>query len=153
MTLSTAPAGGGGELPTTRKSQTINKPVDEVFATVASIGTFPEWNPTIASATMLTEGEVGLGSKVEWTLKGFGKQEIEVTEFQDKDRIRISPQSSMFGGGHLLVFSPHEEGTRIEHELVMNPKGPWVLISPLMGMMARKNLQKTADALQQHLEK
>ena len=35
----------------------------------------------------------------------------------------------------------------------MDPKGVWVLLTPLMGMMARKNLRKTAAALQQHLEK
>jgi hypothetical protein len=35
----------------------------------------------------------------------------------------------------------------------MKPKGVFVLMTPFMGMMGRKNLRRTADALKQYLEK
>jgi hypothetical protein len=34
----------------------------------------------------------------------------------------------------------------------MKPKGAFVLFAPMMGMMGRKNLRDTADALQARLE-
>ena len=42
--------------------------------------------------------------------------------------------------------------TRIDHELEMQPKGAFVLFAPMMGMIGRKNLRDTANALQTHLE-
>jgi hypothetical protein len=43
--------------------------------------------------------------------------------------------------------------SRIDHELELNPKGLFRLFSPLMGMMGRRNLRDTADALQSYLER
>jgi len=35
----------------------------------------------------------------------------------------------------------------------MTPKGPFRLFAPIMGMIGRKNLRDTANALQIHLER
>jgi 3-methyladenine DNA glycosylase Tag len=50
-------------------------------------------------------------------------------------------------------FTPQGDATRIDHELEMTPKGPFRLFAPIMGMIGRKNLRDTANALQIHLEK
>ena len=42
--------------------------------------------------------------------------------------------------------------TRIDHELEMNPTGIFIIFSPLMGVMSRRNLKQTASALQDYLE-
>ena len=34
----------------------------------------------------------------------------------------------------------------------MKGKGIWVLMTPMMGMMGKKNLRNTADALKSYLE-
>jgi hypothetical protein len=34
----------------------------------------------------------------------------------------------------------------------MHPKGPFKLFAPMIGMIGRKNLRETANALQRHLE-
>jgi hypothetical protein len=56
-------------------------------------------------------------------------------------------------GGHRFRLSPDADRTRIEHELEMHPKGLFVLFTPMMGMMGRKNLKDTANALQAYIEK
>ena len=139
-------------MPTARLTQTIDKPVGDVFKVVSDLTTFPKWNPTTASATSLTEGDPGLGSKFELAVKGFGKQEMELTEFEKDQVVRLTPHSSMFEGGHRFSFTADGDKTRIDHELVMKPKGIWVLMSPVMGMMSRKNLKKTAKALETYME-
>jgi hypothetical protein len=50
-------------------SQEIHRPVADVFATVADIGTFASWNPTIKSSRQITSGEPRNGMRAEWQLK------------------------------------------------------------------------------------
>lgn len=59
----------------------------------------------------------------------------------------------MLAGGHRFRFTSEDGITRIDHELEMVPKGPFKLFSPLIGMIGRKNLRDTADALQGYLER
>ena len=139
-------------MPTSRLTQTIDRPVADVFATVADLTTFPSWNPTTQSATKLTDGDPGEGARFQLSMKGFGKQEIELTEFELNERVRLEPKSKMFSGGHRWTFTADGDQTTIHHELEMNPKGLWKLISPMMGLMASRNLKGTAEALRSYLE-
>lgn len=50
-------------------TQEIDRPVADVFETVADIGNFASWNPTIKSSRQLTSGEPGIGTRAEWQLK------------------------------------------------------------------------------------
>jgi hypothetical protein len=49
-------------------SQEIDRPVADVFATVADIGTFASWNPTIKSSRQLTPGQPRNDMRAEWQL-------------------------------------------------------------------------------------
>jgi hypothetical protein len=54
--------------------------------------------------------------------------------------------------GHRFRSSKPGEQTRIDPELEMKPKGALVLFAPMMGMLGRRNLRDTANALQACLE-
>jgi hypothetical protein len=56
-------------------------------------------------------------------------------------------------GGHLFCFSSQGEETRIDHEVEVRPKGAFILFAPMMGLIGRKDLRDTANALQAHLER
>src|SRR5258708_39038424 len=43
-------------MPVITATQVIERPVDEIFATVAHAASFHRWNPTIANARKLCEG-------------------------------------------------------------------------------------------------
>ena len=67
--------------------------------------------------------------------------------------MRIVPHIKTLEGGHRFRLT--EEGpkaTRVDHELEMRPEGLFRLLAPLMGVIGRKNLRDTANALQAHLE-
>jgi len=135
------------------RTQIIKAPVGEVFGTVVDGGNFAGWNPTIRSSRRLNEGEIGEGTRFEWDLRGFGKVVQELREFDRNKQVRIVPHIKMLSGGHRFRFTPQGDATRIDHELEMIPKGPFRLFAPIMGMIGRKNLRDTANALQIHLEK
>jgi uncharacterized protein YndB with AHSA1/START domain len=136
-----------------RRSQSIARPVEEVFATVVDLERFPEWNPTTRSARRLTPGEIGEGTRFELEIKGFGKTIQELHEFERDHQVRLVPQIKVLAGGHRFRFTREDGGTRIDHELEMVPKGAFKLFSPLIGVIGRKNLRDTAKALQGYLER
>jgi hypothetical protein len=59
----------------------------------------------------------------------------------------------LLSGGHRFLFTAQGASTRFDHELEMTPKGVFKIFIPLMGMMGKKNLRDTANALQRYLER
>jgi uncharacterized protein YndB with AHSA1/START domain len=136
------------------RTQTIDRPVADVFKVVADAGNFEAWNPTIKASHRLDAGEPGNGSRFEWQLRGFGKVVQEFEEFERNRRVRIVPKLRMLTGGHRFTFTGLDEGTtRIDHELEMVPKGAFRLMAPLIARTGKKNLRETAEALQAFLER
>jgi uncharacterized protein YndB with AHSA1/START domain len=134
------------------RSQVIRRPIDEIFDVIVDGGNFAAWNPTIRASRQLDGGEVGEGARFEWDLRGFGKVVQELEEFDRPTRVRIVPHTRMLEGGHRFRLTAQGDATRVDHELEMRPKGLSKLLAPMMGMIGRKNLRDTANALQAHLE-
>ena len=132
-------------------SQVIPRPVGDVFDTVVDGGRFAEWNPTVKSSRQLTDGPIGDGTKFEWDLTGFGLVVQELAEFDRNRRVRIVPQLRSLRGGHRFTLTSVPEGTRIDHELEMVPQGLFRLLGPLTSAMGRRNLRRTAAALNERL--
>jgi hypothetical protein len=123
-----------------------------VFQTVVDVTNFPKWNPTTPSARKLSTGEIGDGTRFELEIRGFGKVEQELREFERNKRVRLVPSFKLLSGGHRFIFTAEGTRTRIDHELEMMPHGVFKVFTPFMGMMGRKNLRDTANALQDYLE-
>jgi hypothetical protein len=130
----------------------IERPVEDVFGALISAGDFASWNPTIRASRELTPGDVGDGSLFEWDLRGFGKVRQELREFEQDRRLRLVPQAKFLSGGHRFILTDLGQETRVDHELEMIPRGPMRILSPILGMVGRKNLKDTANALKAHLE-
>jgi hypothetical protein len=139
-------------MPVITHSQLINASIDKAFATIADGGSFAAWNPTVRSSRRLDSGELGNGSRFEWKLRGFGNVVQELQEFSRPARVRIVPHIRTLEGGHRFSLTSEGAATRIDHELEMRPKGALRLMAPIMGVIGRKNLRDTADALKAHLE-
>jgi hypothetical protein len=135
------------------RTQFIKKPVDEVFAVVADGASWAKWNPTVRTSRRLDAGPIGNGAKFEWELRGVGKVVQEFQEFEPDMRVRFVTHVKTMKGGHLFRFSTQGEQTRIDHELEIRPKGAFLLFAPMMGLIGRKDLHDTANALQAHLER
>jgi hypothetical protein len=136
-----------------RRTQIVDAPIEDAFNTVTDAGSFASWNPTIRASRQLDDGPVGEGTRFEWDLRGFGTVVQELREFDRNRQVRIVPQMKRIGGGHRFRFSGQGSQTKIDHELEMTPKGAFALLAPMMGMVGRKNLRDTANALQARLER
>src|SRR5262245_41313466 len=139
-------------MPLIKLSQVIDRSVADVFAVIADVANLATWNPTIKSARRLSGGPVGEGTRFEMEIAGFGKVPHTLEEFQRDARARYVPHFKVTSGGHRFLLTAEGARTRVDHELEMRPKGIYVLMSPLMGIMGRKNLKRTADAPKQYVE-
>jgi uncharacterized protein YndB with AHSA1/START domain len=140
-------------MPTFKQTQIIKKPINEVFRTVTDIANFPKWNPTVTEAKKISTGETGEGSRFEMKISGFGWVPQTLHEFNTNKQVMLVPEMKMMGGGHRFIFSSQGNDTRIEHELIMEPRGFFKLMTPMIKMMGKKNLAGTTEALQKYLEK
>jgi Polyketide cyclase / dehydrase and lipid transport len=134
-------------------SQTIARPIDQVFRTATRLDQFPQWSPCNPWAKKLTDGEIREGTRFQMGIRGFGKVTNELHEFQLNTRVMVVPLSKMFDGGHRWMFTDLGDGsTRIDHELEMRPKGVFKLMGPMLRANGTKTVKETAAALQRHLE-
>jgi uncharacterized protein YndB with AHSA1/START domain len=140
-------------MPVMTRSQVINAPIDAVFDAIVDGGNFATWNPTIRTSRQLDDRPPGDGARFEWNLRGFGPVVQELQEFRRPDRVRIVPHIKALTGGHRFTLTSQGRGTRVDHELEMRPKGAFIVMAPIMGLIGRKNLKDTANALCAHLEK
>ena len=135
------------------RSQVINAPIEAVFDTIVDGGNFASWNPTVRSSRALDDRSLGEGARFEWKLRGIGAVVQELQEFRRPDRVRIVPQMKALAGGHRFTLTAKGHSTRVDHELEMRPTGAFIVMAPIMGIVGRRNLKDTANALRAHLEK
>src|SRR5262245_7127802 len=114
------------------RTQLIAAPVETVFSVIVDGGNFAAWNPTIRSSRRLDAGEIGEGSRFEWDLRGFGKVEQELREFDRPRQVRIVPHMRQMAGGHRFRLSSEGDRTRIDHDLELVPKGLFVLFHSMV---------------------
>ena len=134
-------------------TQIIKKPVEEVFAVVTDGASWADWNPTVRASRRLDAGPIGNGARFEWQLRGVGTVVQEFQEFEPNTRVRFVTHMKRAAGGHLFCFTTQGEGTRIDHEVEVRPKGMFLLFAPMMRLIGRKDLRDTANALQARLER
>src|SRR5262252_9298813 len=96
----------GNRMAIIKRTQVIDKPVEQVFETVVNVANFPKWNPTTPSARKLTTGEIGKGTRFELEIRGFGKVQQELREFERNKRVRLVPS--------MRFFTAQGSSTRIE---------------------------------------
>jgi uncharacterized protein YndB with AHSA1/START domain len=136
-----------------RMSQTIRRPVAEVFDIAVRLDEFPSWSPRNPWARKLTDGEIGEGTRFEMGIKGFGRITNELREFEPNKRVMVVPLTKMLEGGHRWLFTDLGNGkTRIDHELELEPRGVFKLMKPMLRANGRKTVEETAAALKEYLE-
>ena len=135
-------------------SQVIDRPAADVFRAIVDVESFPRWNPTTKSAKKLSSGDAGEGTRFELTIRGFGRTIQELQGFEQDRRVTLVPHIKALSGGHTFVLTPEGDGrTRVDHQLEMTPRGAWKVFGPIIAMVGRRNLQQTASALKNWLER
>jgi uncharacterized protein YndB with AHSA1/START domain len=135
-------------------TQVIDRPVTDVFGAIVDVEAFPRWNPTTKSAKKLSPGETGEGTRFELMIRGFGRTVQELQGFEQDRQVTLVQHIKVLSGGHTFVLTPESDGrTRVDHRLEMTPRGPWKMFGPIVAMVGRRNLQQSASALKNCLER
>jgi uncharacterized protein YndB with AHSA1/START domain len=140
----------------TRLSRTIAAPVDRVFRTIADVREFSTAVPDIVEVELLSETRSGAGTRFRETRR-FGKREaateLEVTEFEANQRIRIVSDAGGTVWDSLFTVRPAAGGTHLE--LVMDAR-PHALLArittPLMRGVVRRAIERDMDAVKAYCE-
>jgi uncharacterized protein YndB with AHSA1/START domain len=135
-------------------TQVINAPVELVFEHAAALDRFQDWSPLNPTTGKRSEGEPAEGATFWMEIKGFGKVNQTLREFEKNKRFLVSPESKMFsGGGHRWIFTDLGNGTtQIDHEMEMLPRGIFKLMKPMIVKQGRSTIDTTTEHFKNYVE-
>lgn len=120
----------------------IARPVEEVFDLVADERNEPRYNPAMTQVRVLTDGPPGVGTRYAATMAAARGQSvdmtIEVTGFDRPRRLASTTRTPTMLIAGALTFEPDGTGTRLRWRWQLTPRGPYRLLSPLLGPIGRR---------------
>jgi uncharacterized protein YndB with AHSA1/START domain len=131
----------------------INRPVEEVFAYMEDPKKLPEWNSIVEEATP-TETPVRVGTKIQQRAKFLGRKiesTSEVVQHEPNKRF-VTQTDKPFSLTITNTFEPEGGGTRVVVTLEGEPGGFFRLGEPIVGRIAKKQLQAQLDTVKELLE-
>lgn len=136
------------------ESLIIERPPAEVFETAVDPNNQLKWDPqTLQKVEKLTAGPLGKGARYRGTFKGMGVVEYDFPEYEPDLRFAHHSVVNMGDLRHLFEFEAVPEGTRLIQSMIVEPKGFWALMTPLMKIMMRNRLRVVASEIKAYLVK
>jgi hypothetical protein len=127
---------------------------DDVWSFLADLQNAPRWDRSIARATLVSNGPVGIGSVVETTSPGGKRQSFRVTAFERPRLLAFRLlRSPLFRSADLTFdLEAADAGTRITHEIRVRVR-PWLFVlAPVLHLIGRRALSTDLDFLRRSLE-
>ena len=135
----------------------IDRPPDRVFAYLDDVERHGEWQSQITSAKKVTDGPVGVGTRVAEKRSIGGREQdtdYEITEHDPPRRSSFRGTAGPVRPVGIVTVEPADDGARsrvtIEFNLVGHGFGK--LIAPLARRQARKDIPQAQEQLKQRLE-
>ena len=136
-------------------SVVINRPVDEVFAYMADVRNWPQWNSGMLEGEQTSAGPVGvgttfrgvnqfLGRRMEWT--------SEVTEYEPNRKMGQKITSGPMLIEQSLTFEPVEGGTRFTLVGEGETGGFFKLAEPIVNRTMQRQMEGNLANLKDILE-
>ena len=113
-------------------SMTLNHSPQRVFDFLADFENEPAWNPECISVTKTSPGPIATGATYVGRMRRIGKIQMTLDSHEPHRRFVTSERSRMATGRFEFRLMPHRDGTRIEVDAQLSPRGPFRLLQPLM---------------------
>ena len=133
----------------------IRRAVEEVFDFVADERNEPRYNRRMIHAEQISEGAIGLGARFRTELTTVGRTMPMTVEFTGFERPRLlasRTRSSMMETEGALTFEPVAGGTRMRWSWDVRPRGPLKVMTPLVGVLGRRQERAIWGELKRLLE-
>ena len=133
----------------------INCPVDKAFAFTTDAGSWNTWNSIIPEAEQTSQGPVGIGTTFRGTSRLMGRSmnwTAAATEYELNRKF-----GKMINSGSVLIeqhntYNPTKGGLRFAIAYDVKVNGFLKILSPMIVISMRKELQKSLVTLKQILE-
>jgi carbon monoxide dehydrogenase subunit G len=137
------------------RSIVIGRPIDEVWEFVHDIPNDRLWQTTLVESEQLTEGPMGVGTRVREVRQFLGLRiELawEVTEFEPKTTSAIKGVSGPIPLSGRYRLEPVDAGTRFTVSGELDAHGLFKLAEPVFARMTRRELEANLGHLKDLLE-
>jgi carbon monoxide dehydrogenase subunit G len=113
-------------------SMTLNHRPETVFDFLADFENEPAWNPECISVTKTSPGPVATGATYVGRMRKIGTVQMTLDSHEPHRRFVTSERSRMATGRFEFRLMPHPDGTQVEVDARLMPRGPFRLLQPLM---------------------
>lgn len=142
---------------TIKASVIVNRPVDEVFAYVTDVKTWPRWESGLLQAEQTSEGPINVGTTFRGTSQALGQRmewTSEVTDYTPSKSWGQKIVSKGWSTEESLTFEPFEGSTKFTLTSELEMGGFFKLVAPFVARKMQKqierNLAKLKDILEAH---
>ena len=133
----------------------IRRTVEDVFAYVTKVEAMPEWRGDVAEAVQLTDGPLGVGTRIRAGGRLLGRPlgiVVEVTELEPGATFAYRPVSGQLRTYNVYTFASKAGGTQITLTDEIALGGMFGLLEPLMARVTRRQYQANLGRLKAILE-
>lgn len=133
----------------------IDRAVEDVYAYATTVDTLPQWLGRVQEIEQLTDGPLGVGSRIRAVGKMLGRRLItlvEVTALEPGARFAFTGVTGPFTAHNNYTFESVAGGTKVTDSAESEMSGPVRLIDPLVGRMMHRQFEANLAALKDRLE-
>ena len=134
----------------------IGRPTVNVWSVVADLHTHTEWRPALAEFRQVSDGQLGVGSRIREVLRWRGREIViddVVTVFEPPHRLGLR------GGWKAADFEvdfrldPVGDGTEVTMDWPLHPKSLLMKVAaPFMGGAMRRSTREELELLKEYVE-
>lgn len=137
-------------------SRVIAAPLNQVFQTIADVRNFKAAVPHITEVRFLSEQHSGAGTRFVETRETNGrvdKVELEVTEYEENERVRLVSDAGGTIWDTEFVVSETSDGVRLDMRMEIRPHTLVAkLFMPFVRGMVVKGVEADMDAVKMYCE-
>ena len=114
------------------------------------------YDPRIRHAELLTAGPLGVGSRFRSVTTSMGRQVemiVEITAYERPRRLATTTRTSSVDIHSVMIFEPVGGGTRMRWRSELQPHGLLKVLTPVMGVVGRRQTQRIWTGLKHRLER
>ena len=125
----------------------VDAPVEDLFDLLSDPETENDWNPDAIEVHRVGDGPIGPGARWKGRYKGMGEMDIVLDECDRPGRMRFTITGSRLDMDWSLVLAPDGDGTRLQVDADLEPKGAMRIAGPLLGPMMRQTFNRRPQQL------
>lgn len=139
-----------------KHSIVVDRPLKEVFDYLTNPEKTPEWQESVIESTVITDGPIGLDTKVRVSRRFMGQSitlVLETTEFVPNERFSFKMDSGPVPLEGLVEVEPKEPGTNVTFTVSGDLGGLFSLTGPLIKQIVQSETVANGNRLKEILER